>query len=108
MPVPFDRVYDDQRLVRYLLELLPEDERDRLDEDTIVDDDLAARLRIVEDDLVDAYASGTLAGETRERFESRYMQSPRRRERVRFAGNFLRAVDRAASGTTACGLESAA
>jgi len=87
---------DDGQLARYLLGLLPDEETERLDEASIVDDELASRLRIVENDLVDAYAAGTLSGEMLERFESHYLLSPRRREKVKFAGRFLRAIERAA------------
>jgi hypothetical protein len=85
---------DDQQLVRYLLGLLPDEEAARLDELSIADDEFAWRLRAVENDLVDAYASGTLTGETAERFESFYLSSPRRRKTLRVARSFLRAVDR--------------
>jgi hypothetical protein len=85
----------DQQLVRYLLGLVPPDEADRIDELSVVDDDIAARLRIVEDDLVDAYVRGVLSGDTLARFESHYLSSPLRRERVRFARSFVPAVDRA-------------
>jgi hypothetical protein len=87
-----------QQLVRYLLGLLPPDDADRIDELSVVDDDIAARLRIVEDDLVDAYVRGALSGDTLARFEAHYLSSPLRRERVAFARNFVSAVDRAAPG----------
>jgi hypothetical protein len=87
----------DQQLVRYLLDLLPYEDSERLDQASIEDDDLAARLRVVEHDLIDAYVRGTLDHGTRERFESHYLASPLHRKRVRFAVNFLRAVDRAAA-----------
>ena len=58
---------------------LPED-AERLDEASIVDDEIAARLRMVEHDLVDAYVRGRLTGDTLARFESHYLASPRRRE----------------------------
>ena len=86
---------NDQVLVRYLLGLLSPEDADRLDEASLVDDAIAARLRIVEDDLVDGYVRGTLAGETLARFESHYLSSPRRRERVAFARRFVPVVDRA-------------
>ena len=89
--------HGDDELVRYLLKLLPDEDAERLDEASVVDDEVSARLRIVENDLVDAYVSGALAGDRRERFESYYLSSPRRQERVRFAQKFLRAVDRAAA-----------
>jgi hypothetical protein len=86
---------DDQELARYLLGLLPDEEAERLDEASIADDEIAQRLRAVEHDLVDAYIRGTLSGELLERFESRYLNTPRRRDRVRQAASFLRALDRA-------------
>jgi anti-sigma factor RsiW len=91
--------HDDQ-LVRYLLGILPDEDAERLDELTVWDDEMAWRLRIVENDLVDAYVAGTLTGETLERFESFYMSSDRRRRKVRFARGFLAALERGA-GTAA-------
>jgi hypothetical protein len=95
MSLPREFGRDDQELVRYLLKLLPDEDAERLDEASIDDDEVAARLRIVEDDLVDAYVSGALTGVMLEQFESCYLLSPRRRENVRFARSFRRAVDRA-------------
>ncbi len=90
------RSADEQQLARYLLGLLPEQEAEKLDEATIVDDDIATRLRMAENDLVDDYVSGALSGDMLERFESRYLASPRRRANVTFAEKFLGAVDRTA------------
>ncbi len=97
MALPDQTGHTDEQLVQYLLGLLPPEEAERLDEASIVDDDVAARVRGVEDDLVDAYVRGALAGQRLARFESYYLASPRRREQVAFAGRFLPAVDRAAS-----------
>jgi hypothetical protein len=88
---------DEQRLTRYLLGLLPQVENQRLDEACIVDDEMAAALRIVEDDLVDAYLGGQLPADLREPFEAHYLSSARRRGQVRFEQKFLDAVDRAAT-----------
>lgn len=95
MSLSHEFVQDDQQMVRYLLGLLSDEEADRLEEATIVDNEVAARLRSVEDDLVDAYVSGALDGNMLESFESFYLASPRRREKVKFAERFLSAVDRA-------------
>jgi hypothetical protein len=95
MPQSREFAEDDQEIVRYLLGHLPDEEAERFDEASIVDDDMASRLRSVENDLVDAYVGGTLAAETRGRFETFYLSSPRRRQKVRSARRFLRAVDRA-------------
>lgn len=86
--------FPDDLLIRYLLGSLPEEEAERLDEESIVDDELAERLRLAEDDLVDAYATGTLTAERRDRFESYYLASRRRRKRVGFAKSFLAGIDR--------------
>jgi hypothetical protein len=86
--------FNDDHLIRYLLGCLPEDEAERLDEQSLIEDELAERLRLAEDDLVDAYASGTLTGERRARFESYYLVSRRRRKKAAFAKSFLSAIDR--------------
>lgn len=85
--------HDDEELTRYVLGLLPEEDRERLDDASMTDDEVAARLRTAESDLVDSYVRGQIAGETLDRFESHYLSSPRRRESVRLAGTFIRAVD---------------
>lgn len=85
----------DQRLTNYVLGLLPESEAEQLDEASIADDGVAARLRAVEDDLVDAYVRGILCGKTLQSFEQHYLASPIRRDKVAFARRFTLAVDRA-------------
>jgi hypothetical protein len=96
MALPPDARHDDDQLVRYLLGALPEDETQRVEEDCLVDDEVAARLRLVEDDLVDAYARGHLTGDRLVRFEAFYLASPGRRQKMEFAKRFLAAVDSAA------------
>src|SRR6185295_19762735 len=95
MSLSYDIARDDQYLVRYLLGLLPDEEAERLDEAAIVDDEVAFRVRAVEEDLVDAYVAGTLDWDTLQRFCAIYLASPLRREKVWFAERFLGAVDRA-------------
>jgi len=92
--MPRGLVDKDRQLIRYILGLLPDNDAERLDEQSIVDDELAARLRSVENDLVDAYVCGTLESQWLERFESWYLASPRRRDKVAFARQFLNAIDR--------------
>ena len=87
---------DDQQLVRYLLGQLPDEDTERLDEASVVDDDVAVRLRVAEHDLVDSYVAGTLDRVMLAPFEARYLASPRRQQQVRFARGFMRAIDRAA------------
>jgi hypothetical protein len=77
--------YDDQTLTRYLLGGLPPDVTERLDELSVSDDELAGRLSAIENDLVDAYVRGEMSGEQLAQFESFYLSSPKRREKVQFA-----------------------
>ncbi len=94
-------VNGDRQLVDYLLGVLTEEEIERLDEESIVDDDVAARLCNVENDLIDAYVTETLDHDTRDQFEARYLKWPSRREKVKFARRFLTAVDRVVPAPTA-------
>src|SRR5262245_46154016 len=93
--------YSDEQLARYLLQLLPEEDIDCIDELSIADEEMAWRLRVVEDDLVDTYVSGRLNGETLKQFEALYLTSDRRRQKVEFARSFLHKVDREAGTATA-------
>jgi hypothetical protein len=83
-----EQTYNDQIIAEYLLGSLSEEETERLDEMSFTDDEFAERLRAVENDLVDAYARGELSGSKLERFQSFYLASPTRREKVRFAEAF--------------------
>ena len=95
MSLPQNTKLDDEELIRYVLGLLPDEATERLDEASIADDEVAARLHSVETDLVDSYVRGQLVGATLDRFESYYLMSPWRRESVRAATRFVRALDRA-------------
>ena len=97
MSLPNEFTPDDRHMVSYLLGLLPEEEAERLDEASVLDDEMASRLCGVEDDLVDAYVTETLDPNTRDHFEAFYLKSPRRREKVKFAKRFLTVVDRASA-----------
>jgi len=81
--------YDDEILTQYLLGSLTEEKTERLDELSIADDEMAARLQVIENNLVDAYVRGELSGKKLEQFESFYLTSPKRREKVSFAQTFL-------------------
>ena len=90
MPSSEKSVFDDQHLLRYLLGDLPVEEAERLDELSITNDDIAWRLREIENDLVDAYVRSELQGETLQQFKNFYLSSTRRRERVGFAEGLRR------------------
>ncbi len=88
MPTRNDELPDDL-LVRYLLGTLPEDETERLDESSVTDDEVALRLGAAENDLVDSWVRGELDGPTRRRFETHYLASKARREKVALAAALL-------------------
>lgn len=86
--------YDDKLLTEYLLGLLPEGDAETLDELSFTDDEMAARMRAVENDLVDAYSRGELPGSMVERFNSYYLSSPTRQAKVAFARGLRKVIDR--------------
>lgn len=97
---------DEERMVRYLLGELPEEERDQLEERFFEDEDYFARLAEAEHQLIDRFLRGALTGEDRARFERTYLNEPKRRERVEFARS-LRARLVAESGRSRMGLRAA-
>jgi hypothetical protein len=92
---------DDQLITQYLLGSLSAEETERLDELSLTDDEFARRLQAVENELIDAYVEGELSGQTLEQFNSFYLSSPRRRERVGFAQALHTVAERAAVGKQA-------
>lgn len=77
--------FSDNQIKRYLMGLTTADETETLDELSFIDDDFAARMEGVENDLIDAYVQGELSGSELKRFEEYYLTTPLRIERVEFA-----------------------
>lgn len=73
---------EDEVLAQYLLRSLPEQESERIDAMSITDDDVAWRIRAIENDLVDSYVRGELTGTRRTEFETVYLATPERRNRI--------------------------
>ena len=80
-----ERSYNRELLKEYLLSALSAEETERLDELSFTDDWFVQELRAVEDDLVDAYVRGELDSRLRTQFETRYLSSPLRQEKVGLA-----------------------
>ncbi|HVS81666.1 MAG TPA: hypothetical protein VHE60_08010 [Pyrinomonadaceae bacterium] len=83
-----DPAYNHQTITQYLLGALPAAETERLDELGFTDDEFADSLKAAEKDLVDAYVQSELTDAALEQFESHYLASPLRREKVAFAQAF--------------------
>lgn len=75
----------DEHLTRYLLGELPEAEAESLDERSITDDEFAARLRALEDEIVDRHARGESDGPSRARFEQAHRTSSHLQKKLQFA-----------------------
>ena len=80
-----ERSHNRQLLKEYLLSALSAEETERLDELSFTDDWFVQELRAVEDDLVDAYVRGELDARLHTQFETRYLSSPLRQEKVALA-----------------------
>jgi hypothetical protein len=88
--------YDAQTMTQYLLGSLREAERAHFDELSITDDAFADALNVAEKDLVDAYVQGELSGSVLDQFNSHYLASPLRREKVKFAQVLQSALQKSA------------
>jgi hypothetical protein len=88
------QTYNDQLITDYILGRLSEEEVERLDALSFDEDEFAYRLQAVEDDLVDAYVNGELAGESLESFNSHYLSTPSRLDKVKFATAFRLMMNR--------------
>lgn len=77
--------YKKEDLDDYLLRNMPENDANLFDELSITDDEFVADLKSAEADLVDAYINGELKNPNLEKFETNYLVSPLRREKVEFA-----------------------
>lgn len=84
---------NEQLIVNYLLGNLPEAEADRLDQLSVIDDEFAEFLEAVENELIDDYIRAELPENKRARFESHYLTSASRLEKVAVARTFLKHAD---------------
>jgi CHAT domain-containing protein len=78
-------IYNEAKLISYLLGDLPEEEMCQIEEKYFADDRLHEELRATERDLIDRYAQDELSGREKELFENHFLSSPERRKRLRFA-----------------------
>lgn len=88
-----DRTVDRDRLFRYLLGELPEQEQEQLEQQYFSDSDCFAQVASAEDDLIDLYVMGGLAARDRARFETHFLAgNAERRNKVAFARSLRRYV----------------
>ena len=82
------------RLVQYLLGDLSAEEHAQMEERLFNDDALSEELHAAADDLIQAYLAGSLSEGERARFETYFLASSRRRQRLDFMRALLPAVRR--------------
>src|ERR1700739_1296313 len=72
----------------YLLGVLPEKQREEIEQRFFSDDDFHLEVEIVEGELFDDYLQNRLPGPERRLFETHFLASPLRRKRLQFARAF--------------------
>jgi hypothetical protein len=80
--------YNEQEMIEYLLGSSSEEDTERFDAISVTDREFSNQLDATENDLVDSYIHGELSGATLERFETHYLTSGLRRDKVEFARSF--------------------
>lgn len=83
-----------QSLREYQLGQAASEDAARIEERLLTDDEFYQELLIVEDELVDQYLAGQLTQSERESFETYFLATPERREKLRFARNLKKYVSR--------------
>jgi len=80
--------------MQYLLGQAGPEESSSFEERLITEEDFYDELTIAEDELIDQYLDDDLTGLEREQFESHFLSSPERRQKVRFGSALLQTADR--------------
>jgi len=83
----------DERIIAYLLEELPEADLERFEDDCFAQKRWPTQVRLVEEELIEAYLRNELTPERRQRFERNYLNTEARKERVSRAAGLLRLID---------------
>ena len=77
---------EEQEVIRqYLLGLLPPERLPQLEERLLSDSVLYEELLIAEDELIDQYCTNELSEAERKSFETRFLLTPERQQKIRFA-----------------------
>lgn len=84
----------DQEIIRsYLLgQMSEESQRRRVEERLLTDDKFFKELEMIEDEIIDQYVSGQLSPDEIRLFEDRFLATPERRQKLRFAQALRRYV----------------
>ena len=86
------RSISETKRFQYLLGLSSPAECEHIESDYFDNEDAFQEMLTAEDDLIDAYVRGELAGEELRRFENTFVSSSRGRDRVQFARAFAGSI----------------
>jgi hypothetical protein len=92
--------YNEELIERYLLGDLADDEQVRLEDRAFSDHRYMQDVLAVEGDLIDDYVRGALSEHKRRQFESRFLASHERRQKVEFARALAKVASESALGET--------
>jgi hypothetical protein len=81
-----------ERLKRYLIGELGEDDQREIGERMFTDDQYLTQVEMLADDLIDDYLSGSLSPDEQSRFETHFLNPPIRQEKMQFARALRRYV----------------
>jgi hypothetical protein len=85
--------YDQQVITEYLLGTLSAAESERFDELSFTDESFIEARNAIENDLIDAYVNEEIESALLDQFESHYLASPLKREKVDLARAFLESAN---------------
>lgn len=76
--------YNQEWIVRYLLNDLPKEEQLRFEDEYFADHDLFEQMEAIEEDLIEDYFRNRLTATEHAKFERHYLATPERREKIAF------------------------
>jgi hypothetical protein len=94
------KTLDEELIAQFLLGNLPEEEQVPVEERAFRDPQFAKDVMVVENDLIDEYVRGELSDRDRLQFESRFLASSKRRQKIEFARALAKVVSESKSGVT--------
>ncbi|HEX6649531.1 MAG TPA: hypothetical protein VF075_08325 [Pyrinomonadaceae bacterium] len=86
-----------ERIKGYLLGQIPEEDESQVEAGLLTDPEFYEELSIVEDELIDQYLAGALSVSDRQSFESHFVLSSERQQKIRFARALRKRVSVAAN-----------
>lgn len=83
-----DETQAEDIIVRYLLGLMTEPEREHFEANLCLDPEALEELGATEDELIESYLAGALSDENRQRFETYFLRDREHKRRLGFALSF--------------------